>query len=69
LPLRSSREHACYFPALWVNLNYAKPNPDPEKLISILEVLQQKWPSKQAEIELAVRKLQIELGLVPLGEQ
>lgn len=47
----------------------SKPNPDPEKLISTLEVLQQKWPSKQAEIELAVRKLQTELGFVPIAVQ
>jgi hypothetical protein len=43
----------------------AKPNPDPEKLITLLEVLRQKWPAKQAEIEVAVRKVITELGLVP----
>jgi DNA repair exonuclease SbcCD ATPase subunit len=43
----------------------AKPEPDPEKLIAILEVLREKWPAKQAEIELAVRKVITELGLVP----
>jgi len=47
----------------------AKPNPDPERLITILEVLRQKWPAKQAEIELAVRKLQAELGFVPVEGQ
>ena len=47
----------------------AKPNPDAEKLITIMEVLRQKWPAKQAEIELAVRKLQTELGLVPITQQ
>jgi hypothetical protein len=29
-----------------------------------MEVLRQKWPSKEAEIEVAVRKLLAELGLV-----
>ena len=43
----------------------AKPNPDPEKLITLLEVLRQKWPAKQAEIEVAVRKVITELVLVP----
>jgi hypothetical protein len=47
----------------------AKPNPDPEKLITTMEVLRQKWPAKQAEIELAVRKLQAELGFVPVEGQ
>jgi len=45
----------------------AKPNPDPEKLVTLLEVLRQKWPAKQAEIEVAVRKVITELGLVPTG--
>jgi chromosome segregation ATPase len=42
----------------------AKPNPDPERLVTLFDVLRQKWPSKQAEIELAVRKILTELGLV-----
>jgi hypothetical protein len=42
----------------------AKPEPDPERLVTIMEVLRQKWPSKEAEIEVAVRKLLAELGLV-----
>jgi len=46
-----------------------KPNPDAEKLVTTLEVLRQKWPAKQAEIELAVRKLQAELGFVPVEGQ
>jgi DNA repair exonuclease SbcCD ATPase subunit len=44
----------------------AKPSPDPEKLVTLLEVLRQKWPAKEAEIELAVRKVITELGLVPV---
>jgi hypothetical protein len=36
----------------------------PEKLI--MEALPQKWPVKQAEVELAVRKLKAELGFVPV---
>jgi hypothetical protein len=47
----------------------AKPNPDPEKLVTLLEVLQQKWPAKEAEIEVAVRKVITELGLVPTSGQ
>lgn len=42
----------------------AKPNPAPKRLLAIMEVLRQKWPAKQAEIEPAVRKLIAELGLV-----
>lgn len=42
-----------------------KPNPDPAKLRQTLEVLRLKWPAKKHEIELAVRKIETEMGFVP----
>jgi len=44
-----------------------KPRPDPAVIRTLTRVLQAKWPAKEDEIELAVRKLMTELGLVPQG--
>jgi hypothetical protein len=45
------------------------PDPDLNKLVTTLGVLRRKWPSKQAEIEVAVRALLAQLGLVETAPQ
>jgi hypothetical protein len=42
-----------------------QPHPHPAYLAETLEVLKQSWPSKESEIELSVRKMMAELGIVP----
>jgi chromosome segregation ATPase len=42
-----------------------KPKPDMSKVATLVQVLKQKWPAKEDEIELAVRKIVAEMGLVP----
>jgi hypothetical protein len=42
-----------------------KPQPDMTKVATLVQVLKQKWPAKEDEIELAVRKIVAEMGLVP----
>lgn len=42
-----------------------KPTPDPAVIWRLWRVLQQKWGPKMAELEVAVRKVMTELGLVP----
>ena len=43
----------------------SKPKPDETRVAFLLDVLRRKWPTKKAEIELAIRKIETELGLVP----
>lgn len=42
-----------------------KPHPDPAKLLQTLQVLRAKWPSKKDEIDVAIRTVITQLGLVP----
>jgi hypothetical protein len=42
-----------------------KPKPDMSKVATLVQVLKHKWPAKEDEIELAVRKIVAEMGLVP----
>jgi hypothetical protein len=35
------------------------------KVATLVQVLKQKWPAKEDKIELAVRKIVAEMGLVP----
>lgn len=40
--------------------------PNSARIAELVEVLKRKWPAKKEEIELANRKMLIELGLIPL---
>ncbi len=40
--------------------------PDMQKITELVEILKRKWPAKKEEIELALRKLMAELGLVQI---
>jgi len=42
-----------------------KPQPDPAKLLQTLQVLRAKWPSKKDEIDVAIRTVIAQFGLVP----
>jgi hypothetical protein len=46
----------------------AKTSPDQRHVAILVETLRRKWPGKKDEIDLAVRKLLTELGLVTLGK-
>jgi hypothetical protein len=40
-----------------------KPNPNPAKVKQLLEIIKQKWPLKEQQIEVEVRKMLAEMGL------
>lgn len=44
-----------------------KPEIDQRKVQELVQVLNNKWPAKKAEIEVVVRKIIIEMGLTPDG--
>ena len=41
------------------------PRPDLAKVTEIVDVLKRRWPAKKEEIDVAVRKIITELGLIP----
>jgi hypothetical protein len=47
-----------------LEIELSKDPPDLAKISELIEVLNRKWPAKKDEVEIAVRKLLAELGLV-----